>query len=163
MRLRINQIIVKLEYTPEDVLLAIAQRLKAQQQDLSNVEVLRRSIDARKKDRPPLYVLSADVTYAGETHPALAPGQIDVVEEREPRPAITATRAIVNRPVIVGAGPAGLMAALTLAEAGCQPLLIERGAQTETRQTQVETDCAVQRSSLNSPLLRNTSGLWRFA
>ena len=138
MRLRINQIIVKLEYTPEDVLLAIAQRLKAQEQDLSDVEVLRRSIDARKKDRPPLYVLSADVTCAGETHPALAPGQIDVVEEREPRPAITATRQAAERPVIVGAGPAGLMAALTLAEAGYRPLLVERGAQTEKRQPQVE-------------------------
>ncbi|MCK5827740.1 FAD-binding protein [Candidatus Bipolaricaulota bacterium] len=139
MRLRINQIIVKLEYTPEDVLLAISQRLGARQQDLSDVEVLRRSIDARKKDRPPLYVLSADVTYAGETHPALAPGRVDIVAERTPRPAVTATRSTAERPIIVGAGPAGLMAALTLAEAGYHPLLIERGAQAETRRTQVET------------------------
>lgn len=139
MRLRINQIIVKLEYTPEDVLLAIKQRLGVQEEDLSDVEVLRRSIDARKKDRPPLYVLSAEVTYAGETHPSLAPGRIDVVEEKEPRQAVAATRPIADRPIIVGAGPAGLMAALTLAEAGCRPLLIERGAQTETRQTQVRT------------------------
>ena len=138
MRLRINQIIVKLEYTPEDVLQAIARQLGAQEQDLSDVEVLRRSIDARKKNRPPLYVLSADVTYAGETHPALAPGQINIAEERKPRPVITATRQVAERPVIVGAGPAGLMAALTLAEAGCRPLLVERGAQTETRQPQVE-------------------------
>lgn len=139
MRLRISQLIVKLEYTPADVLLAIRQRLGAKEQDLSDVEVLRRSIDARRKDRPPLYVLSAEVTYTGETHPALAPGRIDVVEEREPRPAIMATCNTANRPIIVGAGPAGLMATLTLAEAGYRPLLIERGAQTETRQAQVET------------------------
>jgi len=139
MRLRINQIIVKLEYTPADVMLAIVGRLNVPEQDLSQLEVLRRSIDARKKDRPPLYVLSVEVTYAGETHSALKPGQIDAVEERKPRVAIAATREIANRPIIVGAGPAGLMAALTLAEAGCRPLLIERGAQTEERQTQVET------------------------
>lgn len=139
MRLRINQLILKLEYTPEDVLRAIAQRLRTHEQDFSDVEVLRRSIDARKKDRPPRYVLSAEVTYAGETHPALAPGQIDVIEKKEPRPAIAATRKSAERPIIVGAGPAGLMAALTLAETGYRPLLIERGAQTEERQTQVET------------------------
>jgi uncharacterized protein len=139
MRLRINQIIVKLEYTPEDIMLALIQRLNVPEQDLSQVEVLRRSIDARKKGRPPLYVLSVEVTYAGETHPALTPGQIDVVEKNEPRRALSVTREIANRPIVVGAGPAGLMTALTLAEAGCQPLLIERGAQAEERQTQVAT------------------------
>ena len=139
MRLRINQIILKLEYTPEDVLHAIAHRLGAQKQDLSNVEVLRRSIDARKKDRPPLYVLSAEVTYEGETPPPLASGQVDVVREKEALPVVKCTRPIDHRPVVVGAGPAGLMTALMLAEAGCRPLLVERGAQTETRQTHVET------------------------
>jgi len=138
MRLRINQIIVKLEYTPEDVLHVIARRLGAQETDLGNVEVLRRSIDARKKDCPPLYVLSVEVSYEGETPPALTPGQVDVTQEPEPRPVARPTHTIYHRPVVVGAGPAGLMTALMLAEAGCRPLLVERGAQTETRQPQVK-------------------------
>ena len=138
MRLRINQIIVKLKYTPEDVLHVIARRLEVQEQDLGNVEILRRSIDARKKDRPPLYVLSVEVSYEGETPPALTPGQVDVTQEPEPRPVVRATRPITHRPIVVGAGPAGLMTALMLAEAGCRPLLVERGAQTETRQPQVK-------------------------
>ena len=120
-------------------MLAVVRRLNVPEEDLSQLEVLRRSIDARKKDRPPLYVLSIEVTYADETLPALKPGQIDVVEERKPREKIVVTREIANRPIIVGAGPAGLMAALTLAEAGCRPLLVERGANTEERQPQVET------------------------
>jgi len=139
MRLRINQIVMKLEYTPDDVLDAVARRLGARTQDLSDVEVLRRSIDARKKDRPPHYVLSAEVSYEGETPPPHAAGQMNVVHRPELRPAARATRLGAHRPVVVGAGPAGLMAALMLAEAGHRPLLIERGAQTETRQTQVET------------------------
>ncbi|MFC2078852.1 NAD(P)/FAD-dependent oxidoreductase [Candidatus Bipolaricaulota bacterium] len=139
MRLRINQIIMKLEYTPGDVARAIARRLGASEQDLNDIEVLRRSIDARKKDRPPHYVMSVEVSYEGEQPPALAPGQVVVVQEPEPRPVARVPLPAAYRPIVVGAGPAGMMAALTLAEAGCRPLLIERGAQTEERQRQVET------------------------
>ena len=42
------------------------------------------------------------------------------------------------RPVVVGMGPAGLFAALTLAEAGAEPVLLERGRPVEKRQQDVE-------------------------
>ncbi len=138
MRLRIHQVIVKLEYTPQDVLLAVVRRLDVPEGDISELEILRRSIDARKKDRPPLYVLSVEVTVPRDTHPALAPGQIEAVEPRKPRAPIPTVRSKSHRPLIVGAGPAGLLAALTLADAGYQPLLIDRGAPAEERQVQVE-------------------------
>jgi len=139
MRLRVNQIVVKLEYTPDDVLHAIARKLGALEQNLSEIEVLRRSLDARHKDRLPHYVLSAEVTYSGDTPPTLAPGQVGIAPPPEsvPKPRSAKPRAV--RPFVVGAGPAGLMAALTLAEAGQRPVLIERGAEIETRKLQVET------------------------
>ena len=43
-----------------------------------------------------------------------------------------------NRPVVVGAGPAGLFAALVLAMAGLRPILIERGKPVEERTKDVE-------------------------
>lgn len=42
-----------------------------------------------------------------------------------------------NRPIIVGSGPCGLFAALTLAEAGACPIIVERGAKMEERQKKV--------------------------
>jgi len=44
-----------------------------------------------------------------------------------------------ERPVIIGAGPAGLFAALTLAEAGLKPIIIERGYPVEERAKHVKT------------------------
>ena len=42
------------------------------------------------------------------------------------------------RPVVVGAGPCGLFAALTLAEAGARPIVIERGLPVDERQAEVD-------------------------
>ena len=42
-----------------------------------------------------------------------------------------------KRPVVVGFGPAGIFAALVLAESGAKPIIIERGAETEKRIRQV--------------------------
>ena len=42
-----------------------------------------------------------------------------------------------SRPVVVGAGPAGLFCALALAEAGCAPIVLERGMKVEDRSKRV--------------------------
>ena len=48
-------------------------------------------------------------------------------------------KACAVRPVVVGSGPCGLFAALVLAEAGCRPIILERGEPMEKRMVTVET------------------------
>lgn len=52
-----------------------------------------------------------------------------------------------RRPVIAGAGPAGLFCAYILAEAGFRPIVIERGSRVEKR------TCDVQNSGIAAYLI----------
>lgn len=139
MRLRIHQITMKLDYEKPDVLASIARLLGCRESELDRLVLLRRSIDARAVDTMPRFVLSVEVDYLGEAKPTLTPGHVVLAPEPDPTPVIPQTPARAHRPVVVGAGPAGLMAALTLAEAGAKPLLIERGAEVQIRSHHVET------------------------
>jgi len=137
MRLRINQVSVRLEYSHADVIKAVSDRLCCTRDHLVNLEILRRSLDARKKDKPPRYILSVEVDYSGKKPPKLKPNEVEKAPAPEPSPSFPIITPSPHPPVVIGAGPAGLMAALVLAEAGYRPLLIERGAETQDREMQV--------------------------
>lgn len=122
-----------------------ARILHVQPRDIDQIELWRRSIDARNKKNVHLLVTARismgtqsddEVAYlrvpeSKRTHIAL----IEPEERHFPVPlSITLTR----RPVVVGAGCAGLFCALYLAEAGLEPLLIERGDASERRTKAIE-------------------------
>lgn len=139
MRLRVHQLVVKLDYEQHDVLAAAARLLDCRTDQLGQLMILRRSIDARRKDAPPRFVLKIEVDVACAAEAILKPGHIECVKDGTVKPA--ARRSPVHRahrPIVVGAGPAGLLAALSLAEAGARPLLVERGAEASTRAHHVD-------------------------
>ncbi len=104
----------------ECVLKCLAARMeKISEERIVRVEVVRRSIDARQKEV--LFNLTIGI-------------HIDRCEERE-KVFIPAYRDVRGREevVIVGAGPAGLFAALRLIERGFRPIVLERGKAVEDR------------------------------
>lgn len=141
MRIRIHQLVVSLDCTPEDVVAAVARRLRRAARHVSNVEVVRRSVDARKRRGEPMFVLSVEADVKGRA-PRPIQGKLEYVQaptesKRMSAPGLMISAGSRGRVVVVGAGPAGLMAALTLAEAGAQPLLLERGQGVGDRTRQV--------------------------
>jgi uncharacterized protein len=108
---------------------ALLKRLRIPDRDLVGFSVFRRSTDARKK---PAIVLTytLDVEVADETRllERLARDRnITRAPDMSYRFVARAPAQGATRPVVIGAGPCGLFAALVLAQMGFRPIIIERG------------------------------------
>lgn len=150
--IRINQVKLPVKESSECLAGKCAALLHIRKEQITELRLLRRSIDGRKK--PELYfsytvvlkltgvneeklvkkLKNRDVTLYTETvyaEPQL-PKQIKGL------PAADYFAKEGNRPVIVGFGPAGMLAGLLLARAGARPVIYERGAAVEERVRDVE-------------------------
>ena len=121
-----------------DLAVLVKNELGVKDNNLLQVRILRRSIDSRQERIDFVYTLFIELAV-----PAIAAQQIlargDVEPYREPqKTAIQPIAGIRSRPVIIGCGPAGLFAALTLVERGVKPVLIERGARMAQRVRDVD-------------------------
>lgn len=117
---------------------ALARRLHVQSDELTHVSRRKRSIDARKKgDIQLIFTLRAELAGGDDAEKALlerlssrreAGGvrQVSAAEKGFPMPVGRAPHD-QGPIVVVGAGCAGLFCALSLARAGLEPLLVERG------------------------------------
>ena len=127
--IRLTEIRLPLDHPPEAIREAAIARLGCEPGSVGDVHVARRAWDARKRSAIRL-VYTLDCTLddeaavlrrlAGEAHVGVAP---DTTYRHVARAASRPQR----RPVVIGAGPCGLFAALILAEMGFCPLILERG------------------------------------
>lgn len=124
-----------------------ACELGVQDSRIQALHIRRRSIDARKKEHVRL-IYTVDVELTGEEQYVCerkdAPVSPAEREFRLPEPV----REPEERPVIVGFGPAGMFAALALAEAGLRPIVLERGSDVDSRSEKVN---AFRKSGMLDP------------
>ncbi len=123
----------------------LAERLGVGRDRLQAIALLKRSVDGRR--RPPVWLANYRVELAEEDEQAIlraAPHGVRAWTERDearfseagggpPQPKIRSPWPPNVRPIVIGAGPAGLFAALRFGEAGAPAVLLERGGCVEER------------------------------
>ncbi len=139
--LRLTDIQLPLDHTQDDLRQKVADTLALQTDDILAISVYKRSHDARKKNQIRL-IYQLDVTLAPEAQARLqqqGSGQSRITPTPDMEYHLIA-RASPDfpvagqlRPVVVGFGPAGILAALLLAQMGLKPLVLERGQEVRQR------------------------------
>jgi len=147
--LRLTEVKLPLDHTPEALRAAVLARLGLPGEELLDIHVFRRGYDARKRNAIQL-IYTLDVTLRDEAD-ALRRFQQDQHVNRTPdmayRFVARAPEGFANRPVVIGVGPCGLMAALVLAQMGLRPIILERGK--AVRERTKDTWGLWRRSELN--------------
>lgn len=148
--LRLNEIKLPLDHSDDDLAAAIAARLGLQVTELASFRIFRRSYDARKKSAIQL-IYQVDVALepaleqallaALPAHAGVSPSP-DTSYRFVARASDTFPQGSQQRPLIIGFGPCGILAALLLAQMGLRPIVLERGRDVRQR-------------------TRDTWGLWR--
>jgi uncharacterized protein len=138
MPLKVSNIRLPVE-EPETALAdAIARRVGVKSDQLTRWRILRKSLDARSpQDLQFVYSAVVDVPDEPQKFAKLQPGSpVDDVQWfsplrfDEPNPG---REPLPERPVVIGSGPAGMLAGYYLALRGYAPLILERGAAVKDR------------------------------
>ena len=133
--IRISNIKIYKDITDEEVLQTAIKKHKIKEENITEWHISKKSIDARKKDDVH-YSYSIDICVKNEEK-LLKNKDISLITKLEqPQFELNLNKSV--RPVIVGAGPSGLFAALTFVKYGYKPIVIEQGEQVENRKKTVD-------------------------
>lgn len=133
--IRISNIKIYKDITDEEVLQTAIKKYKIKEENIIEWHISKKSIDARKKDDVH-YTYSIDMCVKNEEK-YLKNKDISLIKNlSQPQFELNLNKSV--RPVIVGAGPSGLFAALTFVKYGYKPIVIEQGEQVENRKKTVD-------------------------
>lgn len=107
---------------------------------IEHIHIVRRAVDARKKPNIFfVYTLFLEVAQEKQVIKKLSKDKnFSLMNPEEPEAVVHGNKSLSNPPVVVGFGPAGMLAAFYLAREGYRPIVLERGQDVDQRTADVE-------------------------
>ena len=131
--------------------------------ELKSLRILRRSLDARRGTPLLLYSLAAEIEAAAAERRRLTPATAEETRRLLPARLELPANRLPAAPIVTGAGPAGLFAALALALAGAAPVVLERGFDSAERRRRHALFLAGRELDEESNLLIGEGGAGAFS
>lgn len=132
---------------------------------IKNVHVVRKAVDARKKpDISFVYTLFVEASDEKRVLATLKHDRnVSLMQPELPEVIVHGDEALQHRPVVIGFGPSGMLAALYLAREGYAPLVLERGQDAVQRTRDVERFWRTGELDLNSNVQFGEGGAGTFS
>ena len=148
--------------TKDNIILECAKKLKIKGKDIISYNINKKSIDARKKPNL-FYIYELDVVVKNEDKILKQSKNISKTPIEKYEFQILGNEKLNYRPIIVGSGPCGLFCAYFLAEAGYNPLIIERGDTVEEREKNIKKFWQTGMLNINSNVQFGEGGAGTFS
>jgi len=137
--IRINNVILSIDDNEDVLEKKICKKLNISKDNIHKLDIIKKSIDARKKNDIKFnYCVDIACDKEETTLSKIRDKDVKFEEVKEVELIKQGTQELKSRPVVVGLGPAGIFAALTLARLGYKPIVYERGENVDNRTQTVE-------------------------
>ena len=130
--IKLDQITLPIKYNDSDIKTEICKKLKINEKDIASFEILKLSIDARKKPNVK-YVVSIGVNLNAAVENKFQ----NLKFEKFTKTLIYNQKQTNEKIYVIGFGPSGMFAALSLARMGLNPIIIEQGKMVDDREKDV--------------------------